>query len=178
MGSASSVATGPLSDPLKLQFFYDKDQVAGFGWMNDSVFCYSQYQADKEDASQTIAKALILKSEDIRQIEYLRKEGDQPVEGEVPTGFTISLFHICFMYSTNITVISKISRQIVYSQNFKDEKLLRGIQLDVKKNQLLAYSHSKIISVANLIGEDKDAWKYYLKKGKIKQAIAVCKTAT
>jgi len=49
------------------------------------------------------------------------------VEGEVPTGFTISLFHICFMYSTNITVISKISRQIVYSQNFKDEKLLRGI---------------------------------------------------
>ena len=61
------------------------------------------------------------------KIEYLKKEGDQPVEGEVPTGFTISLFHICFMYSTNITVVSKISRQIVYSQNFKDEKLLRGI---------------------------------------------------
>jgi len=82
------------------------------------------------------------------------------------------------MYPSNITVVSKISRQIVYSQNFKDEKLLRGIQLDIKKNQLLAYSHTKTISVANLIGEDKDAWKYYLKKGKIKQAIAVCKTST
>jgi len=81
------------------------------------------------------------------------------------------------MYSTNITVVSKISRQIVYSQNFKDEKLLRGIQLDIKKNQLIAYSNAKIISVANLIGEDQDAWKYYLKKGKIKQAISVCKTA-
>jgi len=29
---------------------------------------------------------------------------------------------------------------------------------------LLAYSPAKIISVANLKGEDKDAWKYYLKK--------------
>lgn len=38
------------------------------------------------------------------------------------------------MYSNNITVVSKISREIVYSQNFKEEKMLRGIQLDVVKN--------------------------------------------
>jgi hypothetical protein len=45
--------------------------------------------------------------------------------------------------------------------------VLRGIQLDIKKNQLLAYSLSKTISVANLVGEDKDAWRYYLRQGKI-----------
>jgi hypothetical protein len=31
---------GQLSDPIKLQFFYDKEQVAGFGWLNDTMFCY------------------------------------------------------------------------------------------------------------------------------------------
>jgi hypothetical protein len=49
------------------------------------------------------------------------------VEGELPSGFAITLFHICFMYPNNITVVSKISREIVYSQNFKEEKMLRGI---------------------------------------------------
>lgn len=33
------------------------------------------------------------------------------------------------------------------------------------------------MSIANLVGEDKDAWKYYLKKGKIKNALASCRTA-
>jgi len=41
----------------------------------------------------------------------------------------------------------------------------------------LAYCPTKTISIANLIGEDKDAWKYYLKKGNIKQALASCRTA-
>ena len=41
----------------------------------------------------------------------------------------------------------------------------------------MAYSPQKLISIANLIGEDKDAWKFYLKKGKIKQALDSCRTA-
>jgi hypothetical protein len=57
----------------------------------------------------------VLKNQFLKKIDYLKKEGDQPVEGELPTGFAITLFHICFMYPTNITVVSKISREIVYS---------------------------------------------------------------
>jgi Pep3/Vps18/deep orange family len=116
----------------------------------------------------------VLKTSSLKQIEYLKKEGDQPVEGELPTGFAISLFHICFMYPTNITVVSKISREIVYNQNFKDERILRGIHMNVFSNQLLAFSPAKIISVASLKGEDKDAWKYYLKKANIKMALDSC----
>ena len=41
----------------------------------------------------------------------------------------------------------------------------------------MAYSPQKLISIANLVGEDKDAWKFYLKKGKIKQALSSCRTA-
>ena len=47
--------------------------------------------------------------------------------------------------------------------------------MTVTSNQLLAYSPAKIISIANLKGEDKDAWKYYLKKANIKMALDSCK---
>ena len=116
----------------------------------------------------------MLKTSNLKQIEYLKKEGDQPSEGELPTGFAITLFHICFMYPTNITVVSKVSREIVYNQNFKEERILRGIHMNVQSNQLLAFSPAKIISVASLKGEDKDAWKYYLKKANVKMALDSC----
>lgn len=64
----------------------------------------------------------------------MKKEGDQPVEGELPVNFANTIFHIIFMYPTNISVVSKVSLEIVYSQNFKDDKLLRGLHLDIAKN--------------------------------------------
>lgn len=130
------------------------------------MFCYGAYNCDMvNDSNKKIANELVLKSSSLDQIEYLKKEGDTPVEGELPTAFANTSFHIVFMYPTNITVVSKFSREIVYSNNFKDDKMLRGIQLDIAKNQLMAYCPSRTIAIANLIGEDKDAWKFYLKKG-------------
>jgi hypothetical protein len=60
-------------------------------------------------------------------MDYMKKESDQPIEGELPNCFACTLFHVVFMYPTNVTVVSKISQQIVCSYNYKDAKLLRGI---------------------------------------------------
>lgn len=104
------------SDPIKLQFFYSNGLVQGFGWLHDTIFCYGSYSCDMvNDSTKKIANELVLKSQQVEQIDYLRKEGDQPVEGELPTGFANTSFHIVFMYPTNITVVSKFSREIVYS---------------------------------------------------------------
>jgi hypothetical protein len=128
----------------------------------------------KADTEKKIEKELIIKTDKIKNSPYIKKGNEQPVEGEMPTGFAITLFNIIFMYPTNITVISKLTNQIVYFDNFKEGKILRGICLDVTKNQLLAYGPKDTIQIANLLGEDKDAWRYYLKKGKIKEAISAC----
>lgn len=69
----------------------------------------------------------------------MKKERDTPIEDELPQSFAITLFHIIFMYNTNITVISKISREIVYFSNFEKSKQLRGISLDMKGHQLLSF---------------------------------------
>jgi len=81
-----------------------------------------------------------------------------------------------FQYPTNLTVVSKISREIVYSNNFEAIKPIRGIQMDLAANDLMVYFPKETISIANLKGEDQDAWKYYLKKGIVKKALANCRT--
>ena len=120
----------------------------------------------------------MLKQKHIKNVNYLKREKDQPVEDELPASFAITLFHIIFMYPTNITVVSKISREIVYSKNFdvKKQQPLRACSLDLKSNMLLAYCPKDSIMVATLKGEDQDAWKFYLKRNEYKKAMNCCRT--
>ena len=119
---------------------------------------------------------MVLKQKHLKNISYLKKEKDQPVEDELPASFAITLFHIIFMYSTNITVVSKISREIVYAKNFEQKKPLRACMLDLKANMMLVYTPKEKVMVASLKGEDQDAWKYYLKRNEFKKALTNCRT--
>jgi len=120
---------------------------------------------------------LVLKKDQLKYINYVKKErGLQPSEDEVPTSFAITMFHIIFMYPTNITVVSKISRQVVYNHSFEKLRPLRGVLLDTAKHQLLSFSHKERIMIASLHGEDQDAWKYFLKERNIKTALSYCRT--
>jgi len=112
----------------------------------------------------------------IKKVNYLKREKDQPIEDELPASFAITLFHIVFMYPANITVVSKISREIVYAKNFDPKKPLRACSLDIKSNNLLVYCPKDAVMVATLKGEDQDAWKYYLKRSDYKKALANCRT--
>jgi len=129
---------------------------------------YALYECDMtKESEKKIEKELIIKTDKIKNSPYIKKGTENTVEGELPSGFAITLFNIIFMYPTNITVISKLTNQIVYFDNFKENQILRGVCLDVTNNQLLAYCPKDTIRIANLLGEDKDAWRYYLKKGKV-----------
>jgi hypothetical protein len=112
----------------------------------------------------------------IKKVNYLKREKDQPEENELPASFALTLFHIVFMYPTNITVVSKISREIVYAKNFESKKPLRACMIDIKSNNMLVYCPKESIMVATLKGEDQDAWKYYLKKADFKKALANCRS--
>ena len=87
------------------------------------------------------------------------------------------MFHIVFMYPTNVTVVSKISRQVVFNASFQKLRPLRGVLLDTRKHQLLSFSHKERIMLASLQGEDQDAWKFHLKEKNIKTALKYCRTS-
>lgn len=96
---------------LKLYFNQQTGQVAGFGWMNEYKFCYGSFNAQA-------GGEVIVKRKGIELISYLKKESDSPVENELPLSFALTQFHIIFMYPKNITVLSKISNEIVFFRNF------------------------------------------------------------
>lgn len=115
---------------------------------------------------------------ELQKVKYVKKErGMAPTEDEAPASFAITMFHIVFMYPTNITVVSKHSGQVVFNNSFEKLRPLRGVLLDTRKQQLLGFSHKEKITVASLQGEDQDAWKYFLKNGKVNTALKNCRTA-
>lgn len=125
----------------RLQLFYQEHadesrHVSGFGWMNDSKFFYGQYDAeDLKPKNPQGFNLLVLKRNNLKEIDYVKKErGLQPSEDEVPASFAITMFHVVFMYPTNITVVSKISRQVVFNHSFEKSRPLRGVILDTQKH--------------------------------------------
>lgn len=78
--------------------------------MNDSQFCFGNYACDMvNDRDEKIMRTIILKQDQLKMMDYLKKESDQPIEGEVPQCFACTIFHVMYMYPTNMTVVSKIS---------------------------------------------------------------------
>ena len=86
-------------------------------------------------------------------IKYLKKDEDSLVENELPLSFALTQFHIIFLYPKNITVLSKISNEIVFNKNF-DSIILKGIQVDAVYNKVLMYSSKEPVYVTSLGGED------------------------
>ena len=134
--------------------------------MNEYQFCSASFNVIQGD--------FIVKKKGLTMSKYLKKESDSPVENTLPNAFAITQFHIVFMYPKNLTILSKISNEIVYSKNFESHDL-QGIVCDIVYNRLLLFGKVQPVQIAYLKGEDQDAWKYYLKKGLIKDALNHCK---
>jgi hypothetical protein len=64
-----------------------------------------------------------VKRKNLTMIRYLKKDYDTVVENTLPSSFALTQFHIIFMYPKNITILSKISNEIVYSRNFENHDL-------------------------------------------------------
>jgi putative heme iron utilization protein len=73
--------------------------------MNEYGFYYASYNPDE----------YIIKKKSLEVTNYLKKENDTVVENVLPHAFAVTQFHIVYMFPKNITVLSKISREIVYS---------------------------------------------------------------
>ena len=79
----------------------------------------------------------------------------------------ITQFHIIFVYPTNLTVLSSITEEIVYSSNF-DTISIRGSVFDLYRRFVLIVGQKDQIEYSVLENEDRDAWKQYLKRGHIR----------
>lgn len=101
--------------------------------MNEYCFCYASFNI--------MLGEFIIKRKNLTMIKYLKKDSDTPVENALPNSFALTQFHIIFMYPKNITVLSKISNEIVFSRNF-DSQELQGVNVDMAYNRVLLYGRT------------------------------------
>lgn len=102
-------------------------------------------------------------------INYVKREKEKLEHDpkQRPVSFMITQFHIIFVYPTNLTVLSNITQEIVYSRNF-DQIAIRNSCFDLFSKYVLLVGQREQIEYSLLENEDRDAWKQYLKKGHIK----------
>lgn len=79
-----------------------------------------------------------LSQDDLKVISYVRRDKEKLEidPSQKPVSFMITQFHIIFVYQTNITVLSNISQEIVYSRVF-DAFAIRKSYFDVLQGNVL-----------------------------------------
>lgn len=114
---------------VSLQIYYDQreeerdSKPLGFGWANQQKYCFAQFkfqtEFDKSVNSEIIAYKP-LEQKDLNIISYVRKDNDQ-IRFDTQQRLLYSVitqYHIIFIFETNITFLSSISQEIVFSKTF------------------------------------------------------------
>ena len=80
-----------------------------------------------------------IKQEELNVIDYVKREKDKPEFDPKlrPVQFMITQYHIIFVYPTNLTVLSSITQEIVYSRNFDDIQIRNSIYDSYNKYVLI-----------------------------------------
>ena len=87
----------------------------------------------------------------------------------------LTQYHVAFAYTSNITVVSLINQQVVFSKNCAP-LALRSISTDYWMKRTLLVSKEAPVLASQLQDEGIDAWRQFLAKGMIKEALATHKT--
>ena len=78
----------------------------------------------------------------------------------------ITQFHIIFVYPTNLTILSSITRETVHSLNL-NEIVARGSIFDPYQSLVLLFGQKDQIRYSGLANEGKDAGMQHLKRGNL-----------
>mmetsp|Transcript_34578 Transcript_34578/g.52880 ORF Transcript_34578/g.52880 Transcript_34578/m.52880 type:complete len:169 (+) Transcript_34578:225-731(+) len=150
----------------------------GFGWSHEHKFCFGNFQYTtrlNEITQQEEEVVKCLTQDELQKIAYVKREKEKPEEAERPVTYLLSQFHIIFVYTSNLTVLSSITEEVVYSFNFDlDTYKFRSAVFDNMKKYVLLQGQRDQLEYSPLENEGVDAWKQFLKKGHIKQALQNC----
>lgn len=156
----------PIGDINKsmMQMLYRKDgSFYSFGWMTSVGFCFGNYSQDPVEKS--VSKFVI--------IPYAKlKDGAVDLE-ESPICVAHSEYHVYLLFSDCISVLSKITSNIVFTENLYDSDI-KEMYYD-RTNSCLFLHSSKALYQLRITSESRDVWKAYLEMGDYENAINHCK---
>lgn len=148
----------------QLQLIYKSDVLSSFGWMTFAGFCYGQFG---REAFEILVRNFII-------VPYAKIKRDGTIEtDESPIAMAHSEYHIFLLFGDCISIISKITSNIVHTEYLNDSI----INMHYDRFQQCIWLHStRNIYQYVIDNEDRDVWKAHLEKEEFQQALAHCKS--
>ena len=148
----------------KLSMLYKRDYLASFGWMTESGFCFGDYpMGSKETCVMNFTIFPYVK---------IKKDGKKETD-DLPIATCHTENHVFVLYSDCITVISKITSNIIHTQYFSSTELFYDMIYD-DYTQSIWLRSTKSLYQMSLTNEDDNVWMDYLEIGDYKKALDCC----
>jgi hypothetical protein len=143
----------------QLQVYYVNNKPDCFAWMNAVGLFFGKLP---NSAAEEIFVGQMKPVQCPKGIEYL-------------VGIGMTNYHLYFLGSSSLQVVSKISQQVVHTIDFEKRQgyEMIGITFDERTHSLFAWSHRFIYQII-IDQESRDVWKYYVEQHLFEDAIKFC----
>ena len=153
---------------LKLYYFYrDKRlfELRSFAWKCGSGIYYGKFRKKDEINESVTVKEFF--------VEPYRCSTETGTEIKIPESVAITECNLYLLYSNNLTVMSRATKKIEYSFNFRQNEVMNYIVHDSSSKSMWICS-AKSVNRLMIIQENKDLWKLHLERGDFKEALKLC----
>ena len=167
---------GDINFGKKVQNFVDYDidilydnsnRFEKFGWKTQVGYCFGEYEYEDDYTPDDIKQCVVVPFVKINQ--KGKKEKDEPIS------IVHSIKHIFVLYKDCLTIISKITTNIIHTQYLKKtfNNLLYN-KYSIDNGNLILISNEEGAFKISLEKENKDIWQDYLEIGNYDEAISIC----
>ena len=145
----------------------------GLGWRTHFNFCVASLPEAISDPEPVLRK-----SKQFTIFEFIKKDESDDVvsDCDTPEACLLTQFHVVFVYSCNITIISRINQQVVHTLTFENLQI-RDVSFDLQMGRILLSTKQAPCLMSTLENEQVDAWRQFLAKGSIEEAFQYHQTS-
>ena len=138
-----------------------------FGWKTLTGYCFGDYDYGEDYIPENIKKCSFIPFIKINQ--NGKKEKDEPIS------IVHSMNHLFVLYKDCLTIISKITTNIIHTQYFtKPYNNLFYNEYYNNNGNLILVSNEEGAFKISLEKENKDIWQDYLEIGNYDEAVSIC----
>ena len=136
------------------------------GWRTHFNFCVANLP---EAVSEP--EPILRKSRQFTVFEFVKKEEADAVASDyhTPQSCLLTQFHVVFAFTSNLTVVSRISQQVVHNISLAPLQV-KDIFFDLLLGRTLLVTKEAPLLMATFENEVVDAWRQFLAKGDIEEA--------
>ncbi len=138
-----------------------------FGWKTQVGYSFGDYEYGEEEIPEDIKQCVVVPFIKINQ--NGKKEKDEPIS------IVHSTNHIFVLYKDCLTIISKITTNIIHTQYLtKPFNNLFYNEYSIENGNLILVSNEEGVYKISLEKENKDIWQDYLEIGNYDEAVSIC----